>query len=266
VTRTRWFVLRLLGSLLGLALLSGCHDSPTLPDAIQRLAGGEEWVAVSAPQELPRLETWLPYLSRESEGGRAAYRRVRELDRLSQAAQREGRLTVAGELRREAQRVAVVALERQPDARVVQRALHSIEFWCDRVAAQVELRAGSELGEAHAQVMAARTLATEQLLRGDTASAVLLIAAAAERIREHTPEAVALRVLQRAQERLDPTALEADAADRAGHLLGNARQELISGDPRRALQRALYALQILEGNELRTVTTGPDSLCVGPGC
>lgn len=260
-----------LGLCLALALLGGCDDAPTMPDAIQRLAGGEEWAAMSAPQELPRLETWLPYLSRTGEQGRLAQRRVRELERLAQVARREGRLATAGELRREAERVAVLALERNPEAAVLQQALHSIDFWCERVRAGVDLTAAPELAASHEQVMTGRALAAERLAAGDTTGAVLEIAALSERIREHTPEAVALRVLRAAEQRLGPAApdggtLDAAAAARALHLLGNARQELVSGDPRRALQRALYALQIIEGNELRTVVTGADSACVGPVC
>jgi hypothetical protein len=221
---------------------------------------------VAAPQELPRLETWLPYVQRSTPEGRASYDHVRQLDQLAHQAQRDGRIGEAGELWREAERVAVLSLGAAPDALVLQRALHSIDFWSERVAGQVELASHPELAAAHAAVGAERAAAAGLLAEGDTAGAVLLIASAAGTIRDHAPQAVALRVLAAAERRLDPEALKEEATQRALHLLGNARQELVGGDPRRALQRALYALQILEGRELRTIRTGDDTTCVGPIC
>jgi hypothetical protein len=247
-------------------IMGGCGDAPTIPDAIQRLAGGEEWVAMSAPHDLPRLDTWIAYMSRATEEERSVYAEVRRLESLSREAQRSGRIGTAAELTREAERIAVLSLSRPPDARVMQRSLFALDFWSDRVSGSVEVEQFPQLQETLHAVLAARATATALLADGDTTAAVLAIASAAERIREHTPEAVAVRVLSLVEERIDLQALRPAAAERALHLLANARQELISGDPRRALNRALYALQIVEGSELRTVTTGPDSTCFGPLC
>jgi hypothetical protein len=247
-------------------LLTACEDAPTVPEAIQRLAGGEDWVAVSAPVELPRISTWLGYISADTPAGQEARSRVQELERLAREARKEGRVSMALELGREAERIVLFSLERAPEPAVLQNALQSLDFWSDRVHDRFDLTHFPELSASVLEVMARRTRAADLLASGDTTSAVLEIAASAHRIREHTPEAVALRVLSRAEERVGSAPLEAAAAERAVHLLATARQELIAGDPRRALHRALYALQIVEGSEVRMVRSGDDPACQPAGC
>ncbi len=249
-----------------LLVLPACQDSPTVPDAIQRLAGGEEWVAVSAPVGLPGLSTWTALVSGSTVEGREARVLIRDLERRSREARREGRLRGAVELHREAERIAVLALDRAPDPRTLQHALDGIEFWSHRVDAEFDAQRFPELASSRGRVAQARESAVQLLAAGDTAEAILQIALAVELIREHAPESVALRVLGRAEQRIDEASLAAASAERALNLIVNARQELIAGDPRRALHRALYALQIVEGSEVRTVRTPGEPGCEAEGC
>jgi hypothetical protein len=251
---------------LALLAASACSDAPTVPEAIQRLAGGEEWVALPAPVDLPHPAAWSEYISSTTAEGRAARARVRELDRLAREAQRDGRPEVAVELRAEAEQVAIAALDRNPAPEVLLNALGALDFWRHRVSVGFDSERYPELTAASQRVGIAREGAMALLAAGDTAAAMGEIVAAAATIREHTPEAVALRVLAAAEGRIAGAALEPAASERAIGLLLQARQELISGDPRRALHRALYALQIVEGRELRTVRSEGGPGCAGVAC
>lgn len=246
-----------------LGLLAGCRDAPTVPLALQQLAGGEEWVAMPAPAELPSLQTWLPYVERGTPEGRAADGRIRGLAAQAELARREGRLDDAALLDRESQRMAVLALARYPEPRVLQQALFAVDFWADRVQAEVALDRAPEMAQALREVRSAHGHAASLLAGGDTTSAVLHLSEASERIRAFTPTAVALRVLARVEEQLRARPEQDSAVRRALHLLASARQELLTGDPRRALRRALYALQLAHGNE---VPSAPEETCLGPGC
>lgn len=252
---------RLAPAALLLAGLAACSDAPTMPPALQQLAGGEEWVAMRAPADLPRVETWMPYLDRSTAPGQQAAARVRELTRLADAARRQGQVERTGELVREAERVAVLALSRAPDERVLRRALGALDAWGQRVRDQVDTERAPQLARAADEVARARVAASAALTRGDTTGAVLHISAAAEQIRAYTPAEVALRVLARAEERLRTGAVQGPRVERALHLLDSARQELIGGDPGRALQRALYALQLAEGAEMHDAPREPDPAC-----
>jgi hypothetical protein len=258
------FRCRALAAGLFLALpLAGCKDAPTVPSALQQLAGGEEWVAIPAPRELPGLESWLPYADRETPEGREALGLVQELSAAAERARGAGRLLEATRLEREAERVAVLSLARFPAPQELQRSLYALDFWADRVEAEVALDRAPEIAAALAEVKTARARAVTLLAAGDTTSAVLQMAAASERVREFTPTAVALRVLARVEGRLQPQAGRDPALGRALHLLASARQELLTGDPRRALRRALYALQLAHGSALPVEGARE---CEGPGC
>jgi hypothetical protein len=247
-------------------LFSGCEDAPTVPAAIQQIAGGADWVALSAPAGLPRLESWTRRIPRSTESGRAALARIDDLERRSHVARRAGQLIDAAELRGEAERTAVLALAAAPDAGMLHGALDAIAEWTVRARSGRDLTRFPELAASVDAATAAHARALAALAGGDTTAATLEIAAGAEAIRHHTPESIALRVLLTAESRVGQTALEQPAAERATHLLANARSELVSGDPRRALHRALYALQIVEGSELRVVEAPPADACRGPGC
>lgn len=254
---------RALGAVLVLALASGCRDAPTVPASLQQLAGGEEWVAMPAPPGLPTLESWLPYVERSTPEGRAAHARIRALAGQAELARADGRLEEASLLERESQRMAVLALARYPEPRVLQEALFAVDFWADRVESEVALDEAPEMADALDEVRDSHGRAALLLERGDTTSAVLHLSEASERIRAFTPTSVALRVLARVEERLRARPTRDSGVRRALHLLASSRQELLTGDPRRALRRALYALQLAHGNE---VAAAPDESCVGPGC
>lgn len=257
----RW---RALATALVLALpIAGCKDAPTVPIALQQLAGGEEWVAMPAPRELPGLESWLPYADRQTPQGREALARVHEMSTAAEHARTAGRLLEATRLEREAERIAVLSLASFPAPRELQRSLYALDFWADRVEAEVALDRAPELAAALAEVKTAQAHARSLLVAGDTTSAVLQIARASERVREFTPTAVALRVLARVEGRLQAQSGRDAAVDRALHLLASARQELLTGDPRRALRRALYALQLAHGSAMPAEGSRG---CEGPGC
>jgi hypothetical protein len=252
--------------LLVILLLGACADAPTMPDAIQRVADGEAWVAMSVPPELPKLDTWVAHMSRGTPEGRAVLARVRDLEGRSRVARTEGHIETADHLQREAERTAVLSLDRFPEAILLQRALLAFDFWGGRVRAIGNLEQFPDLACTESAVRDGRAAAAAFLAGGDTTNAVLQIVTVSNLIRQHAPEAVALRVIGRAQARIDPQVLGPAAAERAFHLLATAREELIAGDPRRALHRAVYALQIVEGSEVRLVSTHPGSLCGESSC
>lgn len=255
--------------LVAVCLLGGtvaCRDSPTVPHALQQLAGGEGWLAVSVPEGLPALATWLPYLDRASPEGAVVGVRVRALEQSAVRARRAGQLQLASDLDREAVRLAVGALHRAPEPAVLRRGLAAAELWTQRIRSQPQLETAPELIASLVAVDSARAGAVRALTSGDTTTAVLLLAQAAERIRWHAPEAVALRVLTRVESQLrSDGAATTPAGERALYLVRSAREELVVGSPTRALRRALYALQLAEGRELRAVPPVPHP-CAPAGC
>ena len=56
------------------------------------------------------------------------------------------------------------------------------------------------------------------------------------------------------------------SARRARHLLASARQELRTGDPLRALERALYAIQISNGAQLDGARPDSTPVCGDSRC
>jgi hypothetical protein len=245
----------------GTVLLAGCEDAPTAPRVLQQDAGGERWISMSTPADLPQLESWLPHLKPSTPEARAALQRVRELRRASDQARADGRLARSAEARREAARVAALSLTAPPPTRVVVASLAAVDLWLDRVRTQIPLEHYEAMEASYQAAAAARSLAVDRLAAGDTLSAVYHLTLAAEHAREQAPAAVALRVLAEAERRL-PVGEPPTELTRAVHLLGNARQELAGGSAARALQRALYGLQILEG---RQIGARPDGEGTG-GC
>lgn len=232
-------------------LAAACADSPTSPRAYVHPADGQLWVAVTVPPALPELNAWLPYLrSPGSVAGAGAVEQVLELQREADEARQAGRLGAARALNDQAARVAVNSLQRMPEPAVLDRALEAIDLWLRRVDSEVELGRFHALSDAVEEVNAARSDAVHALAAADTAAAVLHIASAAETIRGQSPSAVALRVLERAEERLLRHPQRSREIDRALHLVHTSREALLSGDPVRALRRALYALQLAEPQAL----------------
>jgi hypothetical protein len=263
-SRCRRWLLRALPGLL--ALSAACSDAPLGPHALQQLAGGERWVAVAVPDRLPTLGDWLPSLDRSTAAGREVATRAESLRGEAQAARAAGRLEEAARLEREALRLVIGSLDRAPDARLMRDAFHAIDAWCDRVRSEVVLDEVPRVAVSLRAVEAARTSAAASLTAGDTAGAVLRIAFAAEQIREHAPPAVALRVLEQVETRLRQLPEGEPGRRRALRLLRSAREELARGSSSRALQRALYALQLAEGRQVPTDTARVSESCRGPAC
>lgn len=210
---------------------------------MQQIAGGEAWIAVPAPAGLPDLATWSPLLPEES----GARMRAGALTASAKAARYDGDLEHADELDREAVRTVVRAITTTPEPGVVSGAMAALARWSDAVGEDVDPRVYPEVAASRAVVAEAVAAAETALASGDTASAVLRIADAAAEVRSHTPAAVALRVLGRAESRLRASAPPRPVLERAVHLIRSARHELVDGDPSRALRRALYALQLAGG-------------------
>lgn len=232
-----------IAALTATLLVGACSDAPTTPAAMQQIAGGEAWIAVPAPEGLPDLATWTPLLGQES----GARTRVEALSARAKAARLDGDLEHAAALEREAVGAAIRFITVSPDPELISRAMDAIAQWRDAVGEDVDPRVYPQVAATHAAVGEAMAAAEAALTDGDTVSALLRISDAAAGIREHTPEAVALRVLSRAESQLRASGVRGPVLDRAVHLIRSARHELVDGDPSRALRRALYALQLAEG-------------------
>lgn len=236
-------------AILALFAVAGCRDAPTMPHALQQIAGGEAWVAIPEPAGLPGLGALLPYVG----AGPAAapvLPRLRALEAEAREARVDGRLDRARELERRAVGLAVASLERAPDPRLFYESLHGLAEWSGRVDATVDLRVYPDIAASLRLVQRATAGAWDALESGDTSTAVLRMMRGAEAVRAHGPTAVALRVLGRAESRLRQHEIRTVIVDRAIHLVRSARQELVAGDPSRALRRGLYALQLLEGRQV----------------
>lgn len=234
-------------ALLGAALLAACEDAPTVPRAYVHPAEGTLWVAITVPPGLPDLQSWTPYLRGAGPQRAATLRRVRALQSDAERARRAGDLDRALRLEEEALRLAADALPAVPDVRAFPRSFTALDAWLDRAETQL---AEVSLPQLETAVQAVRTehgAAERALQAGDTAAAVLHLGTAALRVREYEPSAVALRVLERATQRLEAQSPDDVNAVRARRLLANARAALLERQDTRALQRALYALQIADG-------------------
>lgn len=248
----RWALL-----LCAAATAAGCADAPMDPGALEWLSEGREWAAVLPPDDLPEATTWLPFLD-AGPAGDTPRERVRVLERQADHASRSGDLLHARELRGEAARVAVESMVRTPDATALQAALGAVDIWIERVRAGSGATEPPALAIALDAVGAARHRAGSLLAEGDTTAALHELSAASEQIREWAPTAVALRMLWHVEARLQDSPLSDSEAERARHLVRSARESLGAGDPVGALQRAVYALQILGGGRvLEPLATPP---------
>lgn len=246
-------------------LLAACQDAPTVPLALERMAGGREWVAVEAPRDLPSSGTWSAYLDRSTRAGAIAAEEVETLRAEARAAMIGGDAARAEAIEGEAVRVALQSLRRTPDASAVRAAVVSLERWMDR-ARDTDAARRTEIGAAIAVVRSAHGAADRLLTAGDTLGALLRVADAAAEIRGHAPDAVALRVLARAESELETIAVDSLTHRRAVHLLRAAREAIVDGDPMRSLQRALYALQLAHGRGLAVDTIRLPKSCPPAAC
>lgn len=226
--------------------MSACLDAPTVPEAVQQIAGGEAWVAIPEPRDLPTLDTWMPY-GPAGERGAAVRARIDALLDESREAAYAGDLEWSTQLRTEATRIAVLSVERLPEPHVMAGAVRSVEEWAERVRIGVDLRVYPEVASSVRRVERSLGAARAALEAGDTTAAIIPLSDASERIRRHGPTSVALRVLDAAEARLRARAPSPPVLERAVHLIRSARHELVGGEPSRALRRALYALQLADG-------------------
>jgi hypothetical protein len=225
--------------------LAACGDAPTLPTSFAQQAGGRTWVAVAEPAGLPDARTWLPLLSRPEA------QRVRSLLADAMKLRRDGDLEAGLAAESQARIAAAQALPADPPPARVGAALAAVREW--------ETRAGDRLRAGHypgldstlASVAAQRTLAEGALARGDRRAAAALLAQAGETARVYSPVRVALRLVERAEQRIDTDPAPTPELRRARLLLRTAREAMATGDQTRAMKRAWYAQQIIDAHDAR---------------
>ncbi len=227
---------------LACAALGACADVPSAPESFVREAGGATWVAVVEPAGLPTARTWLASLPAHVPAGDAARATLAEAARVRRTGAMESSLALEDRAARE----AAAALPQAPEARVVLSALAAADEWADRASVRTAGGRFPELARAEAAVREGSVRARALLAAGDTLAAVREIAVAAEAARSWTPVAVALRVVRDAEARIDATPNPSAGLVRARRLLRGAREGIAIGDHARALQRAMYALQLIE--------------------
>ena len=231
-----------LAGTLSCAALCACSDLPSAPESFVREAGGSTWVAVVEPAGLPNARTWLSSVPGNAPRALAARATLAEAARVKKTGEVEGSLA----LEERAAREAVAALPRAPEARLVLASLAAVDEWADRAALRTQKGGFPELARAERDVREESGRARSLLAAGDTLSAVRTLTAASETARGWAPVAVALRVVRDAEARIDATPSPSANLVRARHLLRGAREGVAMGDQMRALQRAMYALQLIE--------------------
>ena len=240
---------RVAATAVALLAIGGCRDAPTMPEAVQQIAGGQAWMAIPEPASLPSLDDLIPYVADRPDTP-PVLPRLRALTLAAREARVDGRLERAADLDREALHLVVASMERSPEPTLLFESLHALGEWSDRVELGVDLSVYPGIASSLRVVRRSSDAALEAMERGDTAVAVLRIMQGAEAVRAHSPETVALRVLARAEARLRAYEGGAGPVERAIHLVRSARRELVAGDPSRALRRALYALQLIDGRQM----------------
>jgi hypothetical protein len=252
---------------LAVAGLGGaCADLPTGADSFRFEADGQIWTAVMPPEDLPDASTWLVYSAPDSPAASAARDEVASLQSQATRARAAGNLELANELLTEAARSAVAAMEASPEKDVLLRGGASLEAWERRAREEIERVTIPGLAEAVDAVELDRRRMEAALAGGDGRLAALLLTVAAERIRDWSPQGVALRVLGRVESHLAAAARSPAERERATHLMQSARYELIHGNSLRAMQRALYALQLAGGNGLSEAPEQEHARCGEHAC
>jgi hypothetical protein len=181
-------------------------------------------------------------------------------------------------MRVRARAVAVRHLVEDLDAGDVEEALRPLAWIESEIGDVAALPAALAVPVQEARMLTQAS--SEARVRGDLEDALELGLAAADRYRSITPEAVARRMVTRAERRVEegvaaredgdaltleghsaprvtrspgdggavePDARDGAALDRAVHLANGARRALREGDHALAIQRAFYAIQVLDG-------------------
>jgi hypothetical protein len=238
--------LRLASALALCGALAACGDAPTSPTSFAQEAGGRTWVAVAVPAGVPDARTWLPYADA------ATGPQVRALSADAARARRAGRLEDALELEGRAARLAAQAVTAAPPAPRLAGAVSALRGWEERARARLEAGRYPGLDSAVAAVAAHRAAAEAALARGDARAAVPHLADAAAAARAYAPEAVAMGLVLRAEQRIDGDPSPDAQLRRARLLLRLAREAMATGDQTRAMKRAWYALQLIDEHDGRS--------------
>jgi hypothetical protein len=234
--------------------LAACEDGPTAPTSYVQEAEGRTWVM--EPDGLPSAATWLPYVDR----GSPALARIHDLRAAAGKLRRAGRLELAAAMEAKAGRVAAASLARSPAPDALARSFAALERWSASAGERLESGSYPELRDAVEAVHRMADSARAGLARGDTATAAVQLTLAADRVREQAPSAVALRLVAAAEARLATVRDPGENLLRAKRLLRGAREGMVTGDYRRALRRAVYALQIVDAE-----LPAPDTKSAGGG-
>lgn len=233
---------------LALFASGGCTDLPTGADSFQLQADGQLWTAVVPPRDLPTAATWLEFAAPGSLESRAAATAVALLEAEAARARIDGNIELAGALLEAAAERAVQGMTRDPGSGPFLSGIASLDAWGRTVRSRVDLTRAPELAAAAEAVAHERDAVEAAMLQGDARQAALHLTRASNRVRAWAPQEVALRVLERAMGALDRSTMSDTEGDRVDHLVRSAREELVNGEPLRAVQRALYALQLAQGH------------------
>lgn len=251
---------------LVLLALPACEDLPTGADAFQLEADGELWTAVVPPADLPTAATWLRFADPAAPHVGAVAAEVEGLYARAARARALGELTEADALLSEAAASAVGVMQTVPRPGIFLAGVASLGGWERSVRSGVDLTRAPALAAAVTAVERDREAVELALREGDPRAAALHLTLASERVRAWGPQGVALRVLGRVEAHLASAARSPAEAERAAHLVQSAREELLNGEPLRAVQRALYALQLAGGNELREIPAEEHPACGEYAC
>lgn len=240
---------------------SACADLPTGPEAIQLHADGEFWTAIVPPPGLPSVDSWLDSLPSDRPDAVELAEQVAALQAEADAARSRGDVERADELLFRATREIVEAMDQPPATRVLLTGLASLDSWERSLQADIDLSRTPALAATVTAVAEDRAAADAALRAGDDRLAAVLLTQGAERIRAWAPSGVAMQVLKRVDARLASAALGGGGSDRTAHLVESARYELLNGNPYRAVQRALYALQLASGQQLYEIPLEETARC-----
>lgn len=248
---------------LSVALLApvACADLPTGPEVIQLQADGEFWTAIVPPAGLPSIDSWLDSLPQGHPDAVALADQVATLRAEAGEARSRGDFERADELLFQATRQVVEGMDQPPATRALLTGLASLDSWERSLHADIDLSRTPALAATVTAVAEDRAAADAALRAGDDRTAAALLTRGAERIRLWAPTGVALQVLNRVDARLASAALSAGINDRTAHLVESARYELLNGNPYRAVQRALYALQLASGQQLYEIPPDETARC-----
>jgi hypothetical protein len=226
--------------LLAAALLSACDELPSGPQVWTREAVGRRWVAVAEPAGLPSARSWVGWADP------VAADSVRGLLAAAIRDRRSGHIELALAAEQAAAEVGAAHLARTPDAVTVLSAAAAVDRWLELAAEPASSGLYPELAHDRDAVAALRESARVSLAAGQTADACLTLTRAGGVARRWTPTAVAAAAVVQAELSIAADPTPSTDLLRARRLLRGARDGMASGDQARALQRALYALQLIE--------------------